>query len=238
MPHRTFILIFIMAVILPPISADAAPVLQVNPKEYDFNDVGLGNKATAKLTVRNAGDETLIIRRVRTSCGCTKADVAKNELDPKESTELTVKFDATGLKAGKNIKTVYLTSNDRNSTVTNVRIFANVVRDVFVEPANLVTKLTGSGKRVEFSMTALNRSAGPVTLELSKVQGALKTAEMIPQKVTVSPNSESTFTLRLDAKGEGDKNASYLSGRLVLETSHSKEEWIGVPYFIKLKKSK
>jgi hypothetical protein len=111
-------------------------------------------------------------------------------------------------------------------------IFATVVREVVVEPASLVTRLTGLKKTVEFSMKARNQSAKPVTLRLSSIQGSLTRAVMKPDEVTIAQGSESRFRVRMELTGKG--NPHYFRGRLILETNHPGEKWIGLPYFIKV----
>jgi hypothetical protein len=233
---RMLTLILVTAVTFPLVSAGASPNLDINPKEHNFGDVQYGKQASTRFTVRNVGGQPLVIRRVRTSCGCTKADLSSGELLPKESTELTVTFDSSGLKAGKNIKTVFLESNDQHNPVTEVSIFANVVKEVVVEPSRLVTRLTGYRERVGFPLTVRNRSASTVTLAFSGIQGSLEKAVLTPQKVTVAPGNESRFTITLELTGRD--NRKYFNGRFILETDHPGEKWIGLPYFIKVDKAR
>lgn len=236
MPPKKLILASLMAVMLLPISIGAYPRLEISPKEINFKEVQFGEQASARLTVRNTGDQPLLIQRVRTSCGCTKADLTRIKIHPSDSTEMTVLFDASGLKAGKKVKTVFLESNDQENPVTRVKVFATVTREVMIEPERMVTKLDDSKEQIEFSLTVRNRSSSPVSVALSDIQGSLKKAALIPREVTVSPGSESRVTVRLDLSGT--ENPKYFSGRLILETDHPGEKWIGVPYFIKVDRSK
>ena len=50
-----------------------APSIQVTPASYDFGAVIYGDVATHTLRVTNTGAAPLIIQRLSTSCGCTKA---------------------------------------------------------------------------------------------------------------------------------------------------------------------
>jgi len=232
---RMLTLMLVMAITFPLVSTAASPTLEISPKEHNFGEVQFGKQATARFTVRNVGSEALVIRRVRTSCGCTKAELSSRELPPKEPTELTVTFDSSGLSAGKKIKTVFLESNDRDNPITKVSIFATVIREVVVEPDRLVTRIAGFKDRLEFSLTALNRSTRPIILAFSSIQGSLTKAVLHPQKVTVSPDSESSFTVTLELTGTD--NPKYFNGRLILESNHPGEKWIGMPYFIKVDKA-
>ncbi len=233
---RMLAFMLVTTITLPLVSTAASPRLVINPKEHNFGEVQFGRLATTKFNVRNTGNETLVIRQVRTSCGCTKAYVSSNRLPPKESTELTVTFDSSGLKRGKTIKRIFIESNDRENSVTKVNIFATVRREVIIEPSRLVTKLTASEEQVEFSVIARNQSRKPFTLALSGIQGSLSKAFLKPQEVSVSPGSESRFTITLVLSG--NDNPKYFSGRLILETNHPEEKWIGLPYFMKVDRTK
>ena len=109
-----------------------------------------------------------------------------NELPPNESTDLTVTFDSSGLKSGKTIKTVFLESNDKDNPVTKVKIFATVIKEIVVEPAHLVTRITGSEKQVEFPLSVRNRWSKPVILGFSSIQGSLSAATLTPKEVTIA----------------------------------------------------
>ena len=229
---RMLSLMLVMAVMSVPAFVEAAPRLEISSQEYDFGEIQFGKQATATFTVRNTGNKVLVIDRVRTSCGCTKAELSSSELPPKQSTGLTVRFDSSGLKAGKKIKTVFLESNDRGTPVAKLRIFADIIKEIAVEPSGLVTRLTGSNDGVEFTLTARNKWNAPVTLALSTVQGSLTKAALNPKKVTILPGSQSKFSVNLELPGKD--NPKLYRGRLILETNHPSEKWIGLPYFIKV----
>ena len=61
--------------------------------------------------IKNEGKDSLIIQRVRPSCGCTTAPLKKDKLAPKESTDLLVTFNS-GRYTRLVKKGIYITSND------------------------------------------------------------------------------------------------------------------------------
>lgn len=102
-----------------PVRGEAAkgPLLQV-----DSETVQLGSLDTAggqrffpaSFTLSNAGDALLAFTQPRTSCGCTKASLAKMELSPGESTQLSVTVDVTG-RYGQQRFSIYVASNAPDS---------------------------------------------------------------------------------------------------------------------------
>ena len=63
--------------------ADKGPKIQFKELKWDFGNKKQGEVLTHTFSFKNAGDETLVIRRVRTSCGCAAAMLSKKELNPK-----------------------------------------------------------------------------------------------------------------------------------------------------------
>ena len=85
-------------VLFPVLNHDFGKMLDGDTKEYSF-------------VVKNTGENTLIIRKVKTSCGCTAADLKKTEIKPGEETSIDVKFDSSGTH-GKQLKTITVICND------------------------------------------------------------------------------------------------------------------------------
>lgn len=91
-------------------AAVGAPAIVATPSSGEVT-VESGALVTQTYTLTNSGDETLSITRVLASCGCTTTTLAKSQLAPGESVDLTAKIDTKGF-AGKVIKTVTVQSND------------------------------------------------------------------------------------------------------------------------------
>ena len=90
----------------------AAPQIAVDNAVYEFGTVLEGVVVTHTFVLTNAGDQTLAITTVRTSCGCTTTDLAKKSLAPGESVNLDVVFDSVGYGGRTVTKMIYVQSND------------------------------------------------------------------------------------------------------------------------------
>lgn len=95
--------------LIPPLYA--APKLVVTPETYDFGEAPSGESVQAPFTLRNGGDEPLIISYVRTSCGCTTTALEKRELAPGEETSLVATLSLKG-RSGPQSKHLTIGSND------------------------------------------------------------------------------------------------------------------------------
>jgi len=90
----------------------AAPMLEVDSEVYDFGTILEGYAIEHTFVLTNAGDETLIIDRVRATCGCTTTELPTNELAPGQSVELDAVVGTTGFGGSTISKSIYIYSND------------------------------------------------------------------------------------------------------------------------------
>ena len=72
-----------------------APVVSFDEKSHDFGDINQGDQVETTFNIKNDGKRDLIIRRVKTSCGCTAVTPQKNVVPAGES----VPFAFTGQHA-------------------------------------------------------------------------------------------------------------------------------------------
>ena len=94
--------------------------LVLEKKQYDFGNVEEGKVVEGKIGFTNAGQATLEIIDVKTSCGCTAALLSSKKLNPGEKGTLKIELD-TSNREGILTRTVTLYSNDptqANQTIT------------------------------------------------------------------------------------------------------------------------
>ena len=103
-----------------------APVAKFEPASFDFGDMSQGEKKTHTFTLTNTGKSELLIRRVRTSCGCTAVAPSKDVIAPGESAPIKVTFDSRG-KRGRQSKSITVITNDPKNPTTTLRISSNVI---------------------------------------------------------------------------------------------------------------
>lgn len=102
-----------------------APKISVDQSQYNFGEVSAGIAVVHTFVLANTGDQPLVIKSVRTSCGCTTTALAKTTLNPGEAVNLTVTFDSAGY-SGKVGKRVYVTSNDPTTPVLTLILTGTV----------------------------------------------------------------------------------------------------------------
>ncbi len=104
----------------------SAPVATFNTLAYDFGDIKQGEKKEYTFELKNSGKRELLIRNVRSSCGCTAVSPSKNVIAPGETAPVKVVFDSTG-KKGRQSKTVTVITNDPKNSSATLRISTNIL---------------------------------------------------------------------------------------------------------------
>jgi hypothetical protein len=115
------------------VGAACTPVVQPGRIELSETEFDLGTVLNTKpvsqtFQVRNAGQGTLEITGVSTSCGCTTAQVDEDRLGPGETANLTVTYDpqAHGGQTGRFMRVVYVRSNDPETPEASLTIRVTV----------------------------------------------------------------------------------------------------------------
>lgn len=93
---------------------------------------------TYNLIIRSTGDDTLIIRSINTSCGCTTAPIDKKELLPGDSASMSITFNIPN-HPGIAKKMINIRTNDPLSRNRTVYLIADVIFPLKFEPIQLIT---------------------------------------------------------------------------------------------------
>jgi hypothetical protein len=166
---------------------------------FDFGDLYRGQKATHFFTIKNAGDDTLVIRNVSASCGCTAAMASRSVVPPQSTSKLNVTFNSEGY-GGRVRKTVTVHSNDPVSPTQQASIAANVLPVLESSPSYLFIQRAKVDSVSLSSIQVTNATGKQVTilsvesnLEGSRVEAtkkALKPSEKAELRVSYKPAKE------------------------------------------------
>ncbi|MEX2161167.1 MAG: DUF1573 domain-containing protein [Anaerolineales bacterium] len=131
MPRTPGFLVIALVGLLLAACQSGQPELSVEPLEFDFGDVTLGDLATQDVTIANTGSGELVIEGIATSCGCTTANIDENRIPAGQETILHITFDsaAHGDVTGFYTRQVYLSSNDPGQPEIRIEFTANVIRE-------------------------------------------------------------------------------------------------------------
>lgn len=108
-------------------SSAGQPRLFVPESRHEFGSVDAGQTVSHTFQLINTGTTALKIKEVRTTCGCTVADLDIDVLEPDEVASLTVRV-AMGKSSGRRQRAVTVLSNDPNAPQLQLVMAADVQR--------------------------------------------------------------------------------------------------------------
>jgi len=102
-----------------------APKLNFNSKVFDFGTLKEGQTKTYEFVLTNKGKSDLIIRKIKSSCGCTIVKPETKVIKPGKSTKLVTTFNSAG-KSGRQRKKIIITTNDPKNSSVNLNVIGIV----------------------------------------------------------------------------------------------------------------
>jgi len=94
-----------------------APAIEVEQEHFDYGDVKYGEMVETEFTVKNVGDETLVLQdspvvEVVEGCCPPRAHISNMRLKPGEETTVHVQFSMHEGMGGPHLFNIHLESND------------------------------------------------------------------------------------------------------------------------------
>ncbi|MCD6595980.1 DUF1573 domain-containing protein [bacterium] len=180
--------------------------IELEETSFDFGFAPQGNsKLVHVFVIRNSGEDTLTITKVRPTCGCTAAPLEKKILAPGEKTDLKIIFRTRGYKR-KTTKAVKIQSNDPINSMVSVRFSANFDttqwNDVSKGPrikADPATIGLGKGDVFQFKTKTTLKNISDQTLELKVIdftKDVVSNAKI--KKSKVKGNKSTTLEIKID----------------------------------------
>lgn len=102
------------------------PQAEWKHKEIDFGPVKQGTAVVRTFHFTNVGTQPLLIRDVKTACGCTAVDWPRGPVQPGEKGEIRVRYTASANLVGLDLKHVTVLANTKPD-YTNLYLKANIV---------------------------------------------------------------------------------------------------------------
>ena len=94
------------------VNPEKAPKIEFDHIDYDFGEATDGDIITHKFEFKNTGKSDLIIRKVKSSCGCTATLVGDKVIKKGKKSYIEAKFNTRGRGGHKQYKTITVISND------------------------------------------------------------------------------------------------------------------------------
>ena len=208
--------------------------IEFEKSRHDYGKILYGDSVTAEFPFVNSGDQTLIIKNLHSTCGCTKAVEGSKEIPPKGTGKISASFDTDGLKSGRKEKSIMVSTNDPVNPVVKLTLLADVIRELAIDPPTLGKKVGADVESVNFMIKVSNVSDKTYNvIGLKTLPGELS-ATINPGAIEVGPHQEASFEVVV--KLEPEPNRAFYSGKIDLVTDHPKESDTELKYLIQVEK--
>lgn len=217
------------------VAAFAGPKLEfVGGPTFDWGVVNAGSKPAplkGTATIKNAGDETLIITRVKPTCGCTTAPLSKDTLQPNETATLDITLKVS--HSGSVTKTIKIYANDVEEKKPHYyRLKAKIEMDVEVAPRYMVFGQMEVGREGKASLELINNSDTDIVI---------KDYELKPENLHLDISKNSVVKAHESLKIIGSftpEKEGHFNCSLLLKTSHPDFDQIRINGYGKVAASK
>lgn len=102
-----------------------APKANFETTQFEFGTIKQGESARHIFKFKNEGKKDLIIRKIKSSCGCTAVSPKSKIIKPGESSEIDVTFDSSN-KRGRQHKFIHIICNDPINHTIKLEVIGNI----------------------------------------------------------------------------------------------------------------
>lgn len=195
------------------------PVIEAMEPVYDFGTEWIGPQLQHTFKIKNAGDKTLEITRVKPSCGCTVAGNYPRKIEPGETGDFPFSIASTKLR-GRFQKSITVSSNDPVTPDLRLALKGEVRRYVDVSPANAnFGKIIGQDKQTRI-LNITNNTDKKLSASISPTTDGKFAYEL----VETEPGTK--YELRVTANPPFEPGT--LSSRVTLKTGIDKQPEITI----------
>lgn len=179
------------------------PKLELSTENVSFGEIGPHDIKNAEITVRNVGDEPLIIEGIKSSCGCTSADVSESAIAPGEETSLSLELDPQHYGGPSPRISVMINTNDPDRKVAKVTVSAEISPEFEIWPRTLDFGDVAAGNQPELTVRVDQKLDETVVVEGLNVQHPgldVKFEELPPEEGTGYKRYEVRVRVRQDCE--------------------------------------
>jgi hypothetical protein len=193
---------------------------------WDFGHVPKTGTVSHTYLVKNVGEDTLVIVKVRTTCGCTTAPLSKQRLAPNETAEMEVIFDPRKIKVGETTKGLHVISNDPVNPFCDVRFAAKIGMSnslVKLTPAEISFDTVSQGTEDARTLTIENISKEKLSIEV--IEGPGENVDLDLRTRSLEPGESTQIGLKL----KRDASLGNLHTSLTLDFECSRITRVTIP---------
>lgn len=200
---------------------EGGPRLELPEFHYTFGIAGVGQEVEHAFTVRNVGDQELVVRpQEKGCCGAPQVTISRQSLPPGATAEVTVAF--TISYSGSVMKSAELLTTDPTQPVVFLTVHGHVPHDLRAYPDRIY--LSGDKGAVEARTVTIS---GPAEMDLTEVKTERGLFDLDLSEPSVSEDGKKTWTLDLTFRPESF--VGEIADQLSIATTYPERPLITIP---------
>ena len=205
------------------------PLEWLTPRLIDLGSIREGEKVSGQIRFVNKGDGNLFIHNVRTSCGCTVADMEDTEIASGDTGKISFTLNTRNFR-GVVRKSLSLHLEYKERFTEKFTIQADVFREFDVTPAyfsfyNIPWK---PDTVITDTMVFFNKSTDAI--HVTKIVSGDETIEITPQHFILAAEKEKHVIMRIKPKAP-----MRLSKTITIESDYKEKKMISIPVYIDIR---
>jgi hypothetical protein len=190
----------------------SGPRIQFATPSYDFGKVQGGQAVKYDYIFTNTGNQTLEVKEVRPSCGCTTTGAWQRQVEPGQTGSIPIQFNS-GSYSGPIHKTISVTCNTPNQPVTVLELKGIVWKPVEVTPTYVYFSLTADTPTNDSRSVRIINNDTNVGLNLTQAESS--NPAFGAELKTIRPEKEFELVVSL----KGPLSPGTLQGTINVKTS-------------------
>lgn len=175
------------------------------------------------ITIRNVGKDSVRIKGVTTSCGCTAALVTTKALAPGKETDIRIQFNPAGY-IGNVTKYIYISNSYPERALITIRMTGNVAYALQPTPGYVLFNNAVLGKR-DSSEISLSNTSGK-EMRITGVDMPSKELTYKLSRHVLKPGDFANLKVYLDASNSRD-----IDGYIIIHTTSDRQPQLQVRVF-------
>jgi hypothetical protein len=218
----------------PPVSVEIptppplGPKIQFADPIYDFGKVKAGDPVKYTYYFTNVGDQTLELKGVQPSCGCTTAGDWSKTVDPGQIGKVPIQFNSANYN-GPVLKTITVTSTAKDQPSTVLQLKGTIWKPIEYLPPYTVLTIPPDAPNASATVRIVNHMDDP----LEVWQPECNNASFAIDLKTNTPGKEYSITI----SGTPPFNPGSIAAKITLKSSSTNSPVMELPFWANIQPS-
>ncbi len=198
------------------------PVIFFENPDFNFGQIYKGENVEHIFKFENRGNDTLKIKKVKPTCGCTAVILTNKTIPPGETGEIKSTF-KSGSYRGNIKKNITVSSNDPSTPNHRLTISGEIIEDISIKPRNINFGTINADKQSERTVTVTVKSRSDPDFIIEKITSS---KPFVDASITVVNNGEHIINVLF----KGYQKIGRFGGKIFLETNSAKQQKAVIPF--------